>query len=68
MLALIFISDDSKRTISLGLYALSNSMQYTGDWVGLFAGVVIVMVPTILLFILLSERLISSITLGAVKG
>jgi len=68
MLALIFISDDSKRTISLGLYALSNSMQYTGDWVGLFAGVVIVMVPTILLFILLSQWLISSITLGAVKG
>lgn len=68
MLALIFISDTSKRPISLGLYALSNSMQYTGDWGGLFAGVVTIMVPSVLLYFLLSERLISSITLGAVKG
>ena len=42
-------------------------MQYTGDWVGLFAGVSIVMIPTIVLFIVLSERMISGITMGAVK-
>ncbi len=67
MLALIFITSSEKRTLSLGLYALQNSMQYTGDWVGLFAGIVIVMLPTALLFILLSERMISGITLGSVK-
>jgi ABC-type glycerol-3-phosphate transport system permease component len=67
MLALIFITSSEKRTLSLGLYALQNSMQYTGDWVGLFAGIVIVMLPTAVLFIILSERMISGITLGAVK-
>ncbi len=67
MLALIFITSDKNRTLSLGLYALQGSMQYTGDWVGLFAGIVIVMIPTALLFIVLSERMISGITLGAVK-
>ena len=46
---------------------MQNAMQYTGDWPGLFAGVVIVMIPTILLYIILSEKMISGITMGAVK-
>jgi ABC-type glycerol-3-phosphate transport system permease component len=35
--------------------------------VGLFAGVVIVMVPTIIIYVLLSERLIEGVTMGALK-
>jgi N-acetylglucosamine transport system permease protein len=68
MLALVMINDQDKRTLSLGLYGLQGSMQYTADWVGLFAGVVIVMVPTFILFLVLSERVIEGITLGATKG
>ncbi|MEA3335397.1 MAG: carbohydrate ABC transporter permease [Chloroflexota bacterium] len=68
MLALVMINDQDKRTLSLGLYGLQGSMQYTSDWVGLFAGVVIVMVPTLILFIVMSERVIEGITLGATKG
>lgn len=66
-LVLVFIGDGAKRTLALGLYSLQSAMQYTGDWVGLFAGVSIVMVPTILLFIVLSEKMISGITMGANK-
>lgn len=66
-LALIFTNNPDQRTLSLGLYALRNSMQYTGDWVGLFAGVVIVMLPTFILYLFLSERMVSGITMGAVK-
>lgn len=66
-LALVFINDPNRRTLPLGLYALSNAMQYTGDWVGLMAGVVIIMIPTIILYIFLSEKMISGITMGAVK-
>jgi ABC-type glycerol-3-phosphate transport system permease component len=66
-LALVFINSDENRTISLGLYSLSNSMQYTGDWAGLFAGIVIIMVPTIILYIFLSEKMIAGITMGASK-
>ncbi len=68
MLALVMINDQNKRTLSLALYGLQGSMQYTSDWVGLFAGVVIVMVPTFILFIVMSERVIAGITLGATKG
>lgn len=66
-LALVFISNQDVRPLSLGLYAIKNAMQYTGDWPGLFAGVVIIMVPTIFLYIFLSEKMISGITMGAVK-
>lgn len=66
-LALVFVNDADNRTLSLGLYAMQNAMQYTGDWPGLFAGVVIVMVPTIILYVFLSERMISGLTMGAVK-
>jgi ABC-type glycerol-3-phosphate transport system permease component len=67
-LALVFLNDPNKSTLSLGLYTLSNGMEYTGDWVGLMAGVVIVMIPTIILYIILSEKMISGITMGAVKA
>lgn len=67
-LALVFINDPNKSTLSLGLYSLSNGMEYTGDWTGLLAGVVIVMIPTIILYVILSERMISGITMGAVKS
>jgi raffinose/stachyose/melibiose transport system permease protein/N-acetylglucosamine transport system permease protein len=68
LLALVMISTDSKRTISLGLYALQGAMQFTSDWVGLFAGVVIVMLPTLVIYVILSERVLEGVTLGAVKG
>jgi raffinose/stachyose/melibiose transport system permease protein/N-acetylglucosamine transport system permease protein len=68
MLALIFLTSESKRTLSLGLYSIQAAMQFTADWVGLLAAVVIVMLPTVLIYIVLSERVMQGITLGAVKG
>jgi N-acetylglucosamine transport system permease protein len=67
-LSLVLINSPGNRTLSLGMYSLITSMQYSGgDWPGLFSGVAIVMVPTIVLFIFLSERMISGITMGSVK-
>lgn len=67
VLAIMFITSEKNRTLSLGLYSLYSSLQYTSDWVSIFAGSVLVIIPTIILFILLSEKLISGITLGAIK-
>jgi ABC-type glycerol-3-phosphate transport system permease component len=67
-LIMTFAGKPEMYTLSRGLYALQNAMQYTGDWTGLFAGITIVMVPTIVLFVLMSKRIISGITAGAVKG
>jgi raffinose/stachyose/melibiose transport system permease protein/N-acetylglucosamine transport system permease protein len=68
LMALVFITTESKRTISLGLYSIQSAMMFTADWVGLFAAVVIVMLPTILLYVILSEKVMQGMTFGAVKG
>ncbi|MDO5620751.1 MAG: carbohydrate ABC transporter permease [Paracoccus sp. (in: a-proteobacteria)] len=66
--SLVLLNSPENRTLSLGIYSMITSMQYSGgDWVGLFAGVTIVMLPTVLLFIALSEKMISGITMGGVK-
>ena len=68
MLALIFIRDEAKRLLSVGIYALQASMQYTGDWVTLFAGVVLALLPLIVFFVLMADRIMDGLTVGAVKG
>ena len=68
LIAFTFINRVQNRPISMGLYALSNAMVYTNDWVGMFAGVMIVTIPTFILFVLLSEKIMAAATFGAVKG
>lgn len=67
-LSLIFASSEKNMSVGPGLKSVLTSMQYTGDWGGLFAAVVIVFLPTLLLFIVLSKTIIGGITGGGVKG
>lgn len=67
-ISLIFASGDKTRPVAVGLYSMINSMRYTGDWAGMFAAVIIVFLPTFLLFIFLSEKIIAGVTGGGVKG
>lgn len=66
-MALIFANKTELRTVSTGLQAIVQSMKYSGDWAGLFAGVIIVFLPTFLLYIFLSNKIIAGVTGGAVK-
>lgn len=67
--ALIFANgNDEIRTLSMGLQNIITTMTYTGNWAGLFAGLIIALVPTIILYLFLSERIVSGITAGGVKG
>ena len=68
LLALMLINVPEKMTIPLGLYNLKVVQEYAADWTGLFAGFVIVLVPTILLFIILQDRVTEGMTVGALKG
>ena len=67
-LSLIFASSEKNMSVGPGLKSVLVAMQYTGDWGGLFAAVVIVFLPTLLLFVLLSKTIIGGITTGGVKG
>lgn len=67
LLALLIVNNDKVRTLPLGVYNIRFTMQYTADWAGLFAAVVIVIIPSFLIYVLLSERIMAGLTLGASK-
>lgn len=67
-ISLIFANDSGLRPVAIGLMNMINSMKYTGDWAGMFAAVVIVFLPTFILYIFLSDRIVAGITAGGVKG
>lgn len=67
-LSMIFASSQKNMTVGPGLKSVLTAMQYTGNWGGLFAAVVIVFLPTLLIFVCLSRTIISGITAGGIKG
>jgi raffinose/stachyose/melibiose transport system permease protein/N-acetylglucosamine transport system permease protein len=67
LLALTFLQDGELFTLPVGLFSIQTSMQYTGNWVALFAGFVIVLIPTLAIYLFLSKRIIEGLTMGAVK-
>ncbi len=67
-MALIFTSSESMAPVGVGLLNIINSMKYTGQYGGMFAAVIIVFLPTFLLYIFMSEKIIAGVTGGAVKG
>lgn len=67
-MALIFTSNESMTPVGVGLLNIVNSMKYTGNYGGMFAAVIIVFLPTFLLYIFMSEKIIAGVTGGGVKG
>ncbi|CAH0120898.1 Diacetylchitobiose uptake system permease protein NgcG [Paenibacillus sp. CECT 9249] len=68
IMALSFISTESKRTLTLGLAYLMEVQRYATDWGALFAGLVTVMIPTMVLYAILQRQITSGISLGGLKG
>lgn len=66
-ISLLIASRNETKPVAVGLYGMINSMKYTGDWAGMFAAVVIVFLPTFILYIFLSEKIIGGVT-GGIKG
>ncbi len=67
-MALIFATSTETTPVGVGLLQIVNAMRYTGNYGGLFASVIIVFLPTFLLYIFLSEKIIAGVTGGGVKG
>ena len=68
ILALFLLSDAEKMTVPVGLYNLKTSQGYVGDWVSMFAGLIIVLLPTLIVFLILQRRIMGGMTIGALKG
>ena len=70
-MAFIFLSgegSESLRTLPLGLANITIISQYRSDWGMAFAGLVLMMMPTLLVYTLLQRHLTKGITVGALKG
>lgn len=67
-MSLIFGANEKNMSVGPGLKSVLTAMQYTGDWGGLFASVMIVFAPTFIIYIFLSEKIIAGVTGGGIKG
>ncbi len=66
--ALTFVNEPAKRTLPVGLIGLMATFKLKADWVTLFAGLNMVMIPSIILYIIFQRRLAEGLVAGAVKG
>lgn len=68
LFALVFVNTTGKKTLPLGLASVSMQAQYRTDYGLMFAGLVIVLLPTLAVYLLLQRQLTRGITVGALKG
>lgn len=66
--ALTFITTESKKTLPVGLVNLFEVQRYATDWGALFAALIIILVPTLMLYIAGQKRLTQGMNIGGLKG
>jgi N-acetylglucosamine transport system permease protein len=67
MLPTVLNTDPDKKVLSQGLVQLAVSQGYKGDWSGLFAGLVMAMLPVLAAYIIFQRQVVSGLTAGALK-
>jgi len=64
--SLVIIKSPMLRTLQVGLLGFRG--QYMSDYATMFAGVVLVSIPMVVVFLLLQKRFIAGVLSGSVKG
>lgn len=67
-LALVLANTPEFTTLPVGVANLTENQQYSGDWGALFAGIVIVMVPVMILYLFFRDQIYKTMLAGALKG
>lgn len=67
MLPTVLNTDPDKKVLSQGLVELATSQGYKGDWSGLFAGLVMAMLPVLAAYVLFQRQVVQGLTAGALK-
>lgn len=65
LLAIVFLQDNSRFTLARALFTFYGAASYQSEYGGLIAGVAIVVLPMLVLYVLLARRIITGLTLGA---
>lgn len=67
MLPTVLNTDPSNKVLSQGLVQLAVSQGYHGDWSGLFAGLVMAMLPVLAAYVIFQRQVVAGLTAGALK-
>jgi N-acetylglucosamine transport system permease protein len=67
-LALVLAGDPSVQTLPVGVANLTMTQQYSGDWGALFAGIVVVMLPVMIVYLIFRDQIQKTMLAGAIKG
>lgn len=67
MLPTVLNTDPEKKVLTQGLVQLAVSQGYKGDWSGLFAGLVMAMLPVLAAYIIFQRQVVAGLTAGALK-
>jgi raffinose/stachyose/melibiose transport system permease protein len=66
IMALLLTSSESSRTLQLGIRFFTS--QFVTDYTAMYAAIVITIIPSILVYFVFHNKIISGLTAGAVKG
>ncbi|MFE6856998.1 carbohydrate ABC transporter permease, partial [Streptomyces sp. NPDC057674] len=67
LLPTVLNTEQDQKVLSQGLVQLATSQGYKGDWSGLFAGLVMAMLPVLAAYIIFQRQVVAGLTAGAVK-
>lgn len=65
--ALVLLTNVDAKTLPIGLYGLYMSQIYASNWAMLCAGIVILVLPTFVIFAFLQDKIVAGLTVGGVK-
>jgi N-acetylglucosamine transport system permease protein len=66
--AMTYTPSRGNRTLPVGLVQLTSTAMYQTDWGALFAGLVIAMLPSLIIYIIFQNRIQKGLTEGGIKG
>ncbi|WP_051866181.1 carbohydrate ABC transporter permease [Streptosporangium roseum] len=67
VIVLMLVPNQRMQTLNVALLNFYSNMQYTSNWGGLFAGVVIVVLPMIVIYLWFGRRIVNGMTQGIGK-
>jgi N-acetylglucosamine transport system permease protein len=68
LFALLIMAKTELQTLPLGIANMLVVMEYRGQWGAVFAGLTLILMPTLIIYLILHRRITAGLTAGAVKG
>ena len=68
IIAVTIMTEDTAKTLPVGLMNLMAAQNAKAEYGKLYAGLVIVMLPTLILYMIVQKQLIQGMTAGGIKG